>query len=184
MIGEFYGSFDVEAAVHVADQIGEHFIGGDTLALQVGKHVLLAFRCDDIRDDLPLLAEPPTSPDALIIALEAMGWKGDRVSAMLKVEAPSADLFLSDKSSLLAFDEVEKLGLLVVVLVLAANLHGIRYQALEQVALVVKRTPYDEWLSGFVDQFGRPFASLHPAARAGLVEIARRLDPLILRWAH
>lgn len=30
----------------------------------------------------------------------------------------------------------------------------------------------------------RPFPPLHPAARAGLVEIARRLDPMILRWAH
>ncbi len=29
-----------------------------------------------------------------------------------------------------------------------------------------------------------PFAPLHPATRAGLVEIARRLDPLILRWAR
>lgn len=28
-----------------------------------------------------------------------------------------------------------------------------------------------------------PLAPLHPAARAGLVEIARRLDPLVLRWA-
>ena len=30
----------------------------------------------------------------------------------------------------------------------------------------------------------RPFPSLHPAARSGLVEIAHRLDPLVLRWAH
>jgi 2-keto-3-deoxy-L-arabinonate dehydratase len=29
-----------------------------------------------------------------------------------------------------------------------------------------------------------PFAPLHPAARAGLVEIARHLDPLVLRWAR
>jgi 2-keto-3-deoxy-L-arabinonate dehydratase len=29
-----------------------------------------------------------------------------------------------------------------------------------------------------------PIVSLHPAIRAGLVEIARRLDPLILRWAR
>ncbi|MFI5013871.1 MAG: dihydrodipicolinate synthase family protein [Hyphomicrobiales bacterium] len=28
-----------------------------------------------------------------------------------------------------------------------------------------------------------PLAPLHPAIRAGLVEIARRLDPLVLRWA-
>ncbi len=27
-----------------------------------------------------------------------------------------------------------------------------------------------------------PFAPLHPDARAGLIEIARRLDPLVLRW--
>ncbi len=29
-----------------------------------------------------------------------------------------------------------------------------------------------------------PIAGLHPATRAGLVEIARRLDPLVLRWAR
>jgi 2-keto-3-deoxy-L-arabinonate dehydratase len=29
-----------------------------------------------------------------------------------------------------------------------------------------------------------PLAPLHPAARAGLIEIARRLDPLVLRWAR
>ena len=28
-----------------------------------------------------------------------------------------------------------------------------------------------------------PMPALHPATRAGLVELARRLDPLILRWA-
>jgi 4-hydroxy-tetrahydrodipicolinate synthase/2-keto-3-deoxy-L-arabinonate dehydratase len=28
-----------------------------------------------------------------------------------------------------------------------------------------------------------PMAPLHPATRAGLVELARRLDPLVLRWA-
>jgi 2-keto-3-deoxy-L-arabinonate dehydratase len=28
-----------------------------------------------------------------------------------------------------------------------------------------------------------PTAALHPATRAGLVELARRLDPLVLRWA-
>ena len=30
----------------------------------------------------------------------------------------------------------------------------------------------------------RPLAPLHPATRAGLVETARRLDPLVLRWAR
>lgn len=29
-----------------------------------------------------------------------------------------------------------------------------------------------------------PLAPLHPAVRAGLVEIARRLDPMVLRWAR
>ena len=28
-----------------------------------------------------------------------------------------------------------------------------------------------------------PMPALHPATRAGLVELARRIDPLILRWA-
>jgi dihydrodipicolinate synthase/N-acetylneuraminate lyase len=28
-----------------------------------------------------------------------------------------------------------------------------------------------------------PFAPLHPATRAGLIELAKRLDPLVLRWA-
>ena len=27
-----------------------------------------------------------------------------------------------------------------------------------------------------------PVLPLHPATRAGLIEIARRLDPLVLRW--
>jgi 2-keto-3-deoxy-L-arabinonate dehydratase len=34
------------------------------------------------------------------------------------------------------------------------------------------------------DTVRHPFAPLHPAARAGLLEIARRLDPLVLRWAR
>jgi 2-keto-3-deoxy-L-arabinonate dehydratase len=29
-----------------------------------------------------------------------------------------------------------------------------------------------------------PTPELHPATRAGLVELAKRLDPLVLRWAH
>jgi len=29
-----------------------------------------------------------------------------------------------------------------------------------------------------------PFPPLHPDSRAGLIEIARRLDPLVLRWAR
>jgi dihydrodipicolinate synthase/N-acetylneuraminate lyase len=29
-----------------------------------------------------------------------------------------------------------------------------------------------------------PFPAMHPAARAGLIEAARRLDPLVLRWAR
>ncbi len=28
-----------------------------------------------------------------------------------------------------------------------------------------------------------PLAPLHPATRAGLIELARRLDPMVLRWA-
>jgi len=30
----------------------------------------------------------------------------------------------------------------------------------------------------------QPFPAMHPATRAGLIETARRLDPLVLRWAH
>ena len=29
-----------------------------------------------------------------------------------------------------------------------------------------------------------PFPAMHPATRAGLIETAKRLDPLVLRWAH
>jgi dihydrodipicolinate synthase/N-acetylneuraminate lyase len=29
-----------------------------------------------------------------------------------------------------------------------------------------------------------PFPPMHPATRAGLIETARRLDPLVLRWGH
>jgi 2-keto-3-deoxy-L-arabinonate dehydratase len=29
-----------------------------------------------------------------------------------------------------------------------------------------------------------PFPVMHPATRAGLLETARRLDPLVLRWAR
>jgi 2-keto-3-deoxy-L-arabinonate dehydratase len=29
-----------------------------------------------------------------------------------------------------------------------------------------------------------PLPPLHPATRAGLIEIARRLDPLVLRWGR
>jgi dihydrodipicolinate synthase/N-acetylneuraminate lyase len=34
------------------------------------------------------------------------------------------------------------------------------------------------------DLVRHPYPPLHPATRAGLLELARRLDPLILRWAH
>jgi 2-keto-3-deoxy-L-arabinonate dehydratase len=34
------------------------------------------------------------------------------------------------------------------------------------------------------DHVRHPLAPLHPATRAGLLEIARRLDPLVLRWAR
>ncbi len=34
------------------------------------------------------------------------------------------------------------------------------------------------------DTTRHPFPPLHPAARAGLIELARRVDPLILRWGH
>ena len=29
-----------------------------------------------------------------------------------------------------------------------------------------------------------PFPPMHPATRAGLIETARRLDPLVLRWGR
>ena len=29
-----------------------------------------------------------------------------------------------------------------------------------------------------------PILPLHPATRAGLIEIARRLDPMVLRWGR
>jgi len=29
-----------------------------------------------------------------------------------------------------------------------------------------------------------PVLPLHPATRAGLIEIARRTDPLVLRWSN
>jgi 2-keto-3-deoxy-L-arabinonate dehydratase len=29
-----------------------------------------------------------------------------------------------------------------------------------------------------------PVLPVHPATRAGLLEVARRLDPLVLRWAR
>jgi 2-keto-3-deoxy-L-arabinonate dehydratase len=34
------------------------------------------------------------------------------------------------------------------------------------------------------DAVRAPLASLHPATRAGLIETARRLDPLVLRWGN
>jgi 4-hydroxy-tetrahydrodipicolinate synthase len=34
------------------------------------------------------------------------------------------------------------------------------------------------------DRVRPPMAALHPATRAGLLELARRLDPLVLRWAR
>jgi dihydrodipicolinate synthase/N-acetylneuraminate lyase len=34
------------------------------------------------------------------------------------------------------------------------------------------------------DLVRHPYPPLHPATRAGLVELARRVDPLILRWAR
>jgi hypothetical protein len=29
-----------------------------------------------------------------------------------------------------------------------------------------------------------PFPEMHPATRAGLIDAARRLDPLVLRWGR
>jgi len=29
-----------------------------------------------------------------------------------------------------------------------------------------------------------PFPAMHPEVRRGLIDIARRLDPLVLRWAR
>jgi 2-keto-3-deoxy-L-arabinonate dehydratase len=34
------------------------------------------------------------------------------------------------------------------------------------------------------DAVRHPLQSLHPATRAGLIEIARGLDPVVLRWGH
>jgi len=34
------------------------------------------------------------------------------------------------------------------------------------------------------DAVRRPLAPLHPATRAGLIEIAKRLDAQVLRWAQ
>ena len=34
------------------------------------------------------------------------------------------------------------------------------------------------------DAVRHPFPPLHPATRAGLIEVARRLDPLVLRWGR
>ncbi len=34
------------------------------------------------------------------------------------------------------------------------------------------------------DAVRHPLPAMHPATREGLLKIARRLDPLVLRWAH
>ena len=34
------------------------------------------------------------------------------------------------------------------------------------------------------DAARHPFAAMHPATRAGLLRVARRLDPVVLRWGH
>ena len=34
------------------------------------------------------------------------------------------------------------------------------------------------------DAMRHPFAQIHPDTRAGLLETARRLDPMVLRWAR
>jgi 2-keto-3-deoxy-L-arabinonate dehydratase len=34
------------------------------------------------------------------------------------------------------------------------------------------------------DTMRAPQPAMHPATRAGLIEIARRLDPVVLRWGH
>ena len=34
------------------------------------------------------------------------------------------------------------------------------------------------------DMVRHPIPPLHPVARAGLLEIARRLDPMVLRWGQ
>ena len=34
------------------------------------------------------------------------------------------------------------------------------------------------------DALRHPLPAIHPATRAGLLEVARRVDPLVLRWGR
>ncbi len=53
-----------------------------------------------------------------------------------------------------------------------------------QCGLLAAKAPLQEGGVIACDAPRHPFPPLHPDSRAGLIEIARRLDPLVLRWAR
>ena len=94
--------------VHFGDEIGKHAFSLLTLSLEVFHNAPLAFGEDDVNGDGVLLPKPPATTDRLVVLLEAMGGEVGDMTALLKVEAPCANLGLCDQHAGAAFCEVNQ----------------------------------------------------------------------------
>lgn len=130
------------------------------LALQVLHDPPLALGEDYVNGDRILLAEAPAAADRLVVLLKAVGRKIGNVVAVLKVQAPGADLGLGDQHPGATFREVDQPAFLDVVTIGSRHLDRIGDQLLEEVALLVQVTPNQRRLAGASHHGGNLLASL------------------------
>ncbi|NBN88308.1 MAG: hypothetical protein EBV32_04380 [Proteobacteria bacterium] len=91
--------------------------------------------------------------------------------AVLEVQAPCADLWLSDQHAGLAVDELQEAILFLLIAVGPGDLYGIRDQLFQQVAFFVQVAPHQRRLTGAIDHGGHLLTAVLHGALA--------LDPLL-----
>jgi hypothetical protein len=106
-----------QGIVHLGYQAGKHLLSLSALSLEVFHDAPLSFGEDDVNGHRVFLSKPPAAPDGLVILLKAVRRKIGDMAALLKVEAPCADLWLCDQHPGSALGKVNQPGLLHVVAV-------------------------------------------------------------------
>src|SRR5262245_16273674 len=104
-----------QRVVHMLNQTRKHSIHLRSLALEIDLNIVAALGCNQINNNLSLLAESPEAPLHLIKLLVRVRRENNRVCAVLPVQAPSSNFRLShDAANLAAREGGERFFLFVV----------------------------------------------------------------------
>src|SRR3972149_5975493 len=94
--------------IHILNESGKHPICLASFALEGLHNIVTAFGRHDINLDLVILSEAPEATNQLIILFVAVGWKENRMGAVLPVQPPRPDSPLCNDASDVSFPKSGK----------------------------------------------------------------------------